>query len=162
MTGRDRFMMVGPVGAGKTSLLAALKGEGGEAAKTQAVSYDVHGVDTPGEYLEHPRSYRYIISLAQEVQCVLMLHDAADGMHHYPPGFVSGIAARVVGVVSKADSPGSDIPRARAILRDAGVSEPVFITSSKTGAGLEDLARYLKSKLDMPNFEYTGRETHET
>lgn len=162
MSAWDRFMVVGAVGAGKSTLLSALKGLRQEAVKTQAVSYDGHGVDTPGEYLENPRSYRYIISLALEVQCVLMLHDATDGMHHYPPGFVSSIGARVVGVISKADHPGSDPVRAAAILRQAGVEEPVFITSSKTGAGLEDLTRYLKSKLNMPDFEYTGRKTDET
>ncbi len=158
MSGRDRFMVVGAVGAGKSSLLSALKGLREEAVKTQAVTYGTHGVDTPGEYLENPRSYRYIISLAQEVQCVLMLHDGADGMHHYPPGFVSSIAAQVVGVISKADHPDSDPERATRILRHAGVAGPVFTTSSKTGAGLEDLTRYLKSKLNMPDFEHYQEE----
>lgn len=154
-------MVIGAVGSGKSTLLSALRGIHQEATKTQAVCYDSHAVDTPGEYIENPRSYRYIISLAQEVQCILMLQDATDGMHHYPPGFISSIATRVVGVISKADLPDSNTERAAAILKHAGVTDRLFITSSKTREGLDELIRYLKSKLDMPDFDFSGRADDE-
>jgi len=139
-----KVMLVGPVGAGKSTLLEALKGTRNAPVKTQAVVYDVNGVDTPGEYLENPRMYRYIIALAQEVECVLLLQDGSAGVRHYPPGFASSIAARVAGVVSKADKSDCDVERATSILREAGVMGPIFITSSENGAGLEALKAYLK------------------
>lgn len=153
MSRQDRFMVVGAVGAGKTSSLLALKGFHTEAAKTQAVQYDTYGVDTPGEYIENPKAYRYIISLAQEVQCVLMVQAATDAMHHYPPGFVSSLSARVIGVISKADHPEGDVGRAREILRQAGVADSPFVTSSKNREGIGELIQYLTSKLNMPDFQ---------
>ncbi|HMQ35867.1 MAG TPA: EutP/PduV family microcompartment system protein, partial [Chloroflexaceae bacterium] len=45
-------MLLGGVGAGKTSLLRTLEGCGRPARKTQMVEYAGWGIDTPGEYAE--------------------------------------------------------------------------------------------------------------
>lgn len=54
-----RYVLLGTVGAGKSTLYAALHGIAcDEAKKTQAMQYDLDGgVDTPGEFFCHPMYY---------------------------------------------------------------------------------------------------------
>lgn len=158
----NRYMVVGPVGSGKSSLLLALKGEKDPVLKTQAVEYKSYGVDTPGEYLENPRMYRFIISLAQEVKCVLLIQDVTNLVNHYPPEFVSSIPVPVIGVITKSDSMISNTEVAKSILKNAGVKGPIFVTSSKSGEGLEHLIQYLRTELKIPAAEFLWRMSDET
>ena len=48
-----RMMIIGPVAAGKTSLIQSLKGEKLHYRKTQAIEFDDRVIDTPGEYMEN-------------------------------------------------------------------------------------------------------------
>ena len=59
-----RYVLLGTVGAGKSTLYAALHGIAcDEAKKTQAMQYDLDGgVDTPGEFFCHPMYYPALLS----------------------------------------------------------------------------------------------------
>ncbi|MGL5514876.1 MAG: EutP/PduV family microcompartment system protein, partial [Sporomusa sp.] len=50
-------MLVGPVGAGKTSLINALNQNCNKAEKTSSISFSDGAIDTPGEYAQMPRFY---------------------------------------------------------------------------------------------------------
>ena len=73
-----RFMLIGDVGAGKTTLINALFGRCEEARKTQAIEYEGCGMDTPGEYFSHPRLYSALLSSAPDVETLVYVHPA-DG-----------------------------------------------------------------------------------
>lgn len=68
-----RIAFVGAVGAGKTTLFNALRGNYSLARKTQAVEFNDHGdIDTPGEYFSHPRWYHALITTLQDVDTLIL------------------------------------------------------------------------------------------
>ena len=56
-----KLMVVGAVGSGKSSLISYLNGNESIVRKTQAILYDTLSIDTPGEYMENPSMYKYIM-----------------------------------------------------------------------------------------------------
>lgn len=140
------IMVVGPVGAGKTSLINALQHNNQEAQKTQSINYVKGAIDTPGEYAQIPRFYSALTVTAAEANLILMVQDAADSKVSLPPGFASMFMRPVLGVVTKIDAPGADLERASSSLRQAGIKEPYFYVSAQTGAGLSELAAHLMER----------------
>lgn len=67
----SRFVLVGPVAAGKTTLFNALIGRGGAAMKTQALDYENGIVDTPGEFFSHPRLHHALINTVSDARSVV-------------------------------------------------------------------------------------------
>lgn len=76
MARKNRAMLIGSIGAGKSTLTNALLGREVEAVKTQALVYYDWIVDTPGEYTENPLFYKNIMATSLEVTHVLFLQDA--------------------------------------------------------------------------------------
>ena len=73
-----RYVLLGTVGAGKSTLYAALHGIAcDEAKKTQAMQYDLDGgVDTPGEFFCHPMYYPALLSTTVDTDVLIYVHPA--------------------------------------------------------------------------------------
>lgn len=140
------IMLVGPVGAGKTSLINALKHDCRKAAKTSSICFNDDTIDTPGEYAQMPRFYTALAVTATNADLVLMVQDATDFRITLPPGFAAMFPRPVVGVITKIDAPGADQEKAKLRLRQAGIKEPFFCVSAYAGTGLAELTAYLIGK----------------
>lgn len=139
-----KVIVIGAVGAGKSSLLGAFKGSNSEAKKTQSIIYDAQTIDTPGEYMENPTMYRYIIATAQNVEFVVFLQDSTQRRCIYPPGFAQSFNGISIGVVTKIDDEKADVEYAKKNLISLCIKGPIFETSSKSGYGIKELIKYLK------------------
>lgn len=149
---RNRCMMLGSIGAGKSTLTKALLGHEKKAVKTQALVYDDWIVDTPGEYTENPMYYKNIMATSLEVTHVLFLQDATKKKTIFPPGFSTGINKLPIGVVTKSDSEKADLQRAIKQLRKVIPKGPIVITSAEEKEGLDHI-RELTSLNRMADME---------
>lgn len=136
---RNRVMMMGPIGAGKTTLTNALLESETSATKTQTLSYRDWIVDTPGEYMENPYYYKTIMATALEVTHLIFLFDATRSKLTFPPGFSQGFTKLPIGVITKSDHAEADVERAVRILRMALPTGPIVVTSAVTGKGLQHI-----------------------
>jgi ethanolamine utilization protein EutP len=131
MDGRHRFVLLGAIEAGKTTLFNALTGKQGVALKTQAMDYDQDVVDTPGEFFCHPRLYHALITTAAEADTLMYVHACDDREYRLPPGLLDVNAGkRVIGVITKIDLPGADPDAAEDLLRSHGFDGQVFRVSA--------------------------------
>ena len=142
----QKVMLVGPVGAGKTSLIHALQNNLNRVEKTQSIVFCGDAIDTPGEYAQIPRFYSALMVTAMEASVVLIVQDATDSKVNLPPGFVKMFSRPVVGVVTKIDRPNMDRLRGKSHLLQVGVTEPIFFVSSHTGEGIDELTEYLTER----------------
>ena len=140
---KHKIMVVGAVSSGKSSLIAYLNGNGSAVKKTQAVLYDTLSIDTPGEYMENPSMYKYIMAAAQTVEYVLFIQDATKRRCIYPPGFAQSFNRKTIGIITKVDSEEVNVEHSERFLQTMGVKGPVFKTSAKTGYGIAELKEYL-------------------
>ena len=111
--------------------------------KTQSVLYDTLSIDTPGEYMENPCMYKYIIAAAQDVEYVLFIQDAMQRRCIYPPGFAQSFNRKTIGIITKVDTEEVEVEHSKKFLQTLGVKGPIFKTSSKTGYGIQELKEYL-------------------
>lgn len=146
------FMLIGPIGAGKTTLFNALTGgPSGEARKTQAMEYgDGGAMDTPGEYFSHPRLYHALITSAAQVERLVYVHPANEMACRLPPGFLQVYAGKTLDVViTKTDLPDADVAQVRAILLEAGLQGAVFEVSRGDTEALARLRAHLLGETTM-------------
>ncbi|MDO5084061.1 ethanolamine utilization protein EutP [Arachnia propionica] len=137
------ILLVGSIGAGKTTFRQRLQGLPIEYAKTQAIETFGSTVDTPGEYLEVGR-YKHALMLASyDVDTVVLIQAADNDDTRYPPGFASSFNREVLGVVTKTGlaSP-AQIEQAVAHLQRAGAT-PILTVDSITGDGFDEVAEAL-------------------
>lgn len=136
------FMLMGPVGAGKSTLFNALFERGSDVQKTQAVEYESDlGVDTPGEFFSHPRLYRALINTAADVGTLVYVHAADDFACRMPPGFLQIYPGKhLVVALTKTDLPEADPERVEALLREQGIAGDVFRISSQHPESIAPLA----------------------
>jgi len=127
-----RFMLVGPIGAGKTTLFNKLFGKEEVARKTQAMEFEEgSGIDTPGEYFSHPRLYHALITMAADVDRLVYVHPANVLDCRLPYGLLEVYGRKTVdAIVTKMDLPDADFPRVAQMLRDSGVSGQIFPVST--------------------------------
>lgn len=138
-------MLVGSIGAGKSTLTNALLERKVEAVKTQSLIYYDWIVDTPGEYTENPLFYKNIMATALEVTHVLYLQDATKKKIIFPPGFCTGINKLPIGVVTKSDSEKADVGMAISQLKKVIVNKgPLVITSALKKEGLDEIRNLVK------------------
>ena len=110
-----KFMLVGAVSAGKTSLMQAIYGQDLSYQKTQAIDFKDNIIDTPGEYLEQRFRYRSLGITAADTDLIVLVQSCTDLRCVFAPGLSSMFAKPMVGVVTKIDlakSP-TDIARAK-------------------------------------------------
>ncbi|MDF2647106.1 MAG: ethanolamine utilization protein EutP [Paenibacillus sp.] len=138
-----KVMLIGAVGAGKSTLIKALFGESEPATKTQSLIYRDWIIDTPGEYSENPLYYRSLIATSHETAAVLLVQDAARNRNYFPPGFEQGFPVLTIGVVTKIDHPKADIDRAITLLRQSLPEDEIFLTSAASTLGIQRLKERL-------------------
>lgn len=140
---RPKIMIIGGIGAGKSSLAACLNDSDEEVRKTQTLSYCGATIDTPGEYLENPFMYKHIIAVAEEAEWIMFVQDLDQIRCVYPPGMARSFNRKTVGVVTKADGNLENLPQIFSHFKEMGLEEPYFITSAKTGQGIKELKEHL-------------------
>ena len=150
------FVLIGPIGAGKSTLFKALFGHAEEARKTQSVEFEDGGIDTPGEYFSHPRLYHALISTASNVTTLVYVHPCNESEHRLPPGLLTVYEGkRLVGAITKTDLPDARPDLIEDMLRGNGFSGPIFRTSSRDPQSIEHLRAYLLG--DPPAAEARAR-----
>lgn len=143
-----RVIMIGTIGAGKTTLSQALLGETIQYEKTQAI--EIRGdsiLDTPGEYLERRQLQGALMITSADADVVVFLQDPTDVRCKYPPCYAGAFAKEVIGIVTKTDLASEQLLKeAEMKLRLAGV-EKIFFVSSYTGEGIHELLDYLTADI---------------
>jgi len=139
------YVIVGTVGAGKSTLFNALRGIKKEAEKTQSVEYDSSGgIDTPGEFLCFPHLLPALLSTTTESCTILYVHAADDMECHLPDGiFAVYPHCRVAVVITKIDLPQASPDLVEEMLRSHGLAGPIF----RVGKNVQDDFMTLKSWL---------------
>ncbi len=140
-----KLILIGRSGSGKTSLTQVLKGGRLKYEKTQYINYHDVIIDTPGEYAENKELARALALYSYEADVVGLLLSATEQYSLYSPCCTAQANREVVGIVTKTDHPDANPKKAEEWLRLAGC-EKVFMTSAKTGKGIEELLNYLKKE----------------
>ena len=137
---RWRFVLVGGIDAGKTTLLRVLEDKAPTAArKTQMVDDSGWGIDTPGEFSAIRRYRRYISTVFVDAQVIVAVQDATRATSFFPPRYFETFPQQTIGVVTKLDLPGADAERGARLLREAGVTGEIYTVSAITGQGISKL-----------------------
>ncbi|MDR0466956.1 MAG: ethanolamine utilization protein EutP [Deltaproteobacteria bacterium] len=146
------FILIGPIGAGKSTLFKALFGREEEARKTQTIEFEDGCIDTPGEYFSHPRLYHALLSTAGGVDTLVYVHPGNEPEHRMPPGLLRVYEGkRLVGAITKTDLPDSRPDRIEDMLRGAGFNGPIFRVSSRDRQSIERLKVYLTGGVATPD-----------
>ena len=142
-----KYVFVGSVGVGKTSLFNALMGDYELARKTQAVDYNLMGgIDTPGEFFSHPHLYKAMISTTTEAEIIIYVHSAEDQICRLPRGILDIYNNKtIVTVITKADLPNVDLPTVRKVLVECGLNEPFLEINTQDPKDVQMVADYLKN-----------------
>ncbi len=148
-----KLMLVGRVGAGKTTLTQALKHEKIDYHKTQYIGYEDWLIDTPGEYLENASLASAIALYSYEADVVGILMASDEPYSLYPPNCTSHVNRDVIGIITKIHD--CDTERAERWLRLTGC-KTIFCVDSVTGEGVESIIKYLSE--DGENKEETTKK----
>lgn len=137
-----RLMFVGATGAGKRSLIRALRDEDLPPHRPMAINYHGPYINTPGEFLENRRFYSALITASADCDVVVFVQDANRRTSRFPPLFASAFNRRVIGIVTKISTTGADVARAERFLRQAGTREILYvdITTREGLDAIESLA----------------------
>jgi ethanolamine utilization protein EutP len=137
-------MLVGPTGAGKSTLIKVLNREDGAVKKTESVTYLPYAIDTPGEMIHIPFLYNALILNSARASLVLFLI-SAKRYPRLPSKIALALKVPAIGIVSQIDgAEDAGIRRAKAALGVAGLKK-IFNVSSITGEGIDELREYLLS-----------------
>jgi ethanolamine utilization protein EutP len=134
-----KILLIGGIGAGKTTLKQKLSNQAVSYHKTQMLDFSSIFVDCPGEYLEIPRYYHVLVDTSHRVSEIWALQDPTKSRAIYPPNFTRTFRKPVIGIITKIDLPQADINRAVAYLNNAGIREPIYQVSVVGEAGLKGL-----------------------
>lgn len=125
------FMLVGPIGAGKSTLFKHLFGLKEDVHKTQALEYENSGcIDSPGEFFSYPRLYYALINTASDVEMLVYVHPANERDFRMPPGLLDVYREKnIVGVITKIDLPDADVDFVEELIVTNGIKGPIFKVS---------------------------------
>ena len=131
MSDVGKFMLIGEIEAGKTTLINALFDKDEIARKTQAIEFEGNGMDTPGEYFCHPRLYSALLCSAQDMDTLVYVHPADRDTCRLPPGLLDVyVGKKVIGVITKTGLPEARPDAAQALLPGHGIRGSIFRISS--------------------------------
>lgn len=149
-----KYVFVGSVGVGKTSLFNALMGDYELARKTQAVDYSLTGgIDTPGEFFSHPYLYKAMISTTTEADIIIYVHSAEDNVCRLPRGILDIYSHKtIVTIITKVDLPNINLGIVRKVLLEAGLKEPFFEINTQNPEDVKRVADYL-ANLGIQNYK---------
>ena len=159
-------MLFGRVGAGKTTLTQALRGEEIKYYKTQYVNYLDTVIDTPGEYTERRETSGALALYAYEADVVGLVLSANEPYSIFPPCLTSMVNRETIGIITGIDKKDANVERVERWLRIAGCKK-IFPVSSYTGEGIKELADFLnddkgikrRKKLERPSVEIKKEDT---
>lgn len=144
MSGARRFMLIGEIEAGKTTLINALFDKNEIARKTQAFEFEGNGLDTPGEYFSHPRMYSALLCSAQDMDVLVYVHPADRATCRLPPGLLDVYSGQqVIGVITKTDLPDAQPDVVETLLREHGIAGSIYRVSSCDADSLQALKALL-------------------
>lgn len=146
-----KILLIGGIGAGKTSLKQMLMNEIVSYRKTQMLDFSQLFIDCPGEYLEIPRFYHVLIDASHQVSEIWALQDATKQRTFYPPKFAKVFNKPIIGIITKIDLPKANLEQATSYLTYAGISEPFYPTSIINGKGYSPLRLRLEAFNESPN-----------
>lgn len=135
-----KILLIGGIGAGKTSIKQMIMNEQVSYRKTQMLDFSKLFIDCPGEYLEIPRFYHVLIDASHQVSEIWALQDATKQRTFYPPKFAKAFNKPIVGIITKVDLPKSNIEQAVTYLAYAGITGPFYPTSITNGEGFSQLS----------------------
>ena len=134
-----KILLIGGIGAGKTSLKQMIMNEQVSYRKTQMLDYSELFIDCPGEYLEIPRFYHVLIDASHQVSEIWALQDATKQRAFYPPKFAKAFNKPIIGIITKVDLPKANIEQAVTYLAYAGITDPFYSTSITNREGFSQL-----------------------
>ena len=141
---KKRIILIGRSAAGKTTLCQRINHEDLAYHKTQTVQViNQTMIDTPGEYLERRYFRGALMVTATDADVIVFVQDATEDGTMFPPAYNTQFAKPTLGVVTKSDIAAPEqVEHAKRYLRMAG-AEKLFVTSSVSGEGVEELLRFL-------------------
>ncbi len=151
-------MLFGRVGAGKTTLTQALRGEEIKYFKTQYVNYLDTVIDTPGEYTERRETSGALALYAYEADVVGLVLSANEPYSIFAPCLTSMVNREAIGIVTGIDKPDANVERVTRWLKLAGCKK-VFKVSSITGEGVKELADFLNDESGVKKVKPAKRPT---
>ena len=137
-----KLMLFGRVGAGKTTLTQALRGEEIKYFKTQYVNYLDTVIDTPGEYTERRETSGALALYAYEADVVGLVLSANEPYSIFSPCLTSMVNREAIGIITGIDKPDANVERVTRWLKLAGCKK-IFPVSAITGEGVSALVEYL-------------------
>jgi ethanolamine utilization protein EutP len=138
------IMLVGPTGAGKSTLIKVLNRLDGKVRKTESVTYLPYAIDTPGEMIHIPFLYNALILNSARASLVLFLI-SAKRYPRLPSKIALALKVPAIGIVSQIDgAEEAGIRRAKSALAIAGL-KTIFNVSSVTGEGIDELREFILS-----------------
>lgn len=154
-----KIMFIGATGAGKTSLIQALRHEQVSYQKTQVVSYMDEFIDTPGEYMQQRVFWCALTTVSHDADVICFVQDSSDDNCWFSPGLASKFSKPVLGIVTKTDKEDSNIRRSQNYLRLTGCRQ-IYNVSAKEDRGIEILNRAMheaaKSYYACNRFRYAA------
>ncbi len=146
-----KILLIGGIGAGKTSLKQMLMNEHVSYRKTQVLDFSQLFIDCPGEYLEIPRFYHVLIDASHQVSEIWALQDATKQRTFYPPKFAKVFNKPIIGIITKVDLAQANVEQASSYLTYAGIEDPFYPTSIMDGKGYEPLRMRLEALNEFRN-----------
>ncbi len=145
----QKFILLGDVDAGKTSLCNALYKYEKSAIKTQQVEYiGKNALDLPGEYVAIPHMRMALLSALSKAKCILYVEPADDSSKKtLSNDFLSSLENKIiVGVITKIDQAHINKEAAYTELKRLGICEPIFEVSIHNEASIDKLRQWLISQ----------------
>ena len=138
-----KMFLMGRSEAGKTSLTQALKGEELHYIKTQYTYSEDDTIDSPGEYAESKRFSVGLACFSFEADVVAIVQSADEPFSLFCDSSRSFIQRPLIGIITKIDSPYTNIPMVRQWLINIGC-ERIFLINNVTREGVDELLEYLE------------------
>ncbi|GBU09176.1 ethanolamine utilization protein EutP [Gammaproteobacteria bacterium] len=143
----DKFIFLGGIEAGKTTLFNALLGIDIAATKTQSLNFEDKLIDTPGEFFSHPRLYSALITTTIDVDTIVYVHPANVFEYRMPQGLLEIYADKtILAVITKIDLEDADPQRVKQILLDNNFRGEILMVSAYQLETLETL----RLQLNLP------------